>query len=108
MNVNILVAPRCKPGTEQTSVSAVPFDPFDARCEVVADPPEFVHFRWTYNNTRNVSPVQNSEINSLGLVSTLRYALPRESELITLACWASNIIGRQEKPCLIHVIPASN
>lgn len=29
----------------------------DVRCEVDADPAENIRFSWTYNNTRNVSPV---------------------------------------------------
>lgn len=31
----------------------------DVRCEVDADPAENIRFSWTYNNTRNVSPVCN-------------------------------------------------
>lgn len=183
----------------------------DVRCEVDADPAESIRFSWTYNNTRNVSPVNykhlfnralsfghtpfslsfpvslflslslslsidpsfrqaielsrffknasvdkyalnitlryiyvlmslcacalvclfartavksmrysskhtkfqfsdkqvlNSRITSNGLVSTMTYLAPSDSEL-TLACWASNVIGRQKMPCLIHIIPAS-
>lgn len=29
----------------------------DVRCEVEADPADNIRFSWTYNNTRNVSPV---------------------------------------------------
>lgn len=36
----------------------------------------------------------------------MTYLAPSDSEL-TLACWASNAVGRQEIPCLIHIIPAS-
>lgn len=50
--------------------------------------------------------VLNSRITSNGLVSTMTYLAPTDSEL-TLACWASNAVGRQEVPCLIHIIPAS-
>lgn len=101
----------------------------DVRCEVDADPAENIRFSWTYNNTRNVSPVRvafrpqfqadflivfccccwqvlNSRITSNGLVSTMTYLAPTDSEL-TLACWASNAVGRQEIPCLIHIVPAS-
>lgn len=53
----ITVAPRCKPGTEQTSVGAINMHSIPVRCEVEADPPETIRFSWTYNNTRNVSPV---------------------------------------------------
>lgn len=50
--------------------------------------------------------VLNSRITSNGLVSTMTYLAPTDSEL-TLACWASNAVGRQEIPCLIHILPAS-
>lgn len=51
------VSPRCKPGTEQTSIGAINMHSIQVKCEVDADPPESVRFSWTYNNTRNVSPV---------------------------------------------------
>uniref|UniRef100_A0A182SDG0 Ig-like domain-containing protein n=1 Tax=Anopheles maculatus TaxID=74869 RepID=A0A182SDG0_9DIPT len=65
------------------------------KCEVEADPPDGVRFSWTYNNTRNVSPVLNSRISSHGLVSTMTYLPQSDSELVTLACWAINNVGRQ-------------
>lgn len=52
------------------------------------------------------SKVLNSRITSNGLVSTMTYLAPTDSEL-TLACWASNGVGRQDIPCLIHIVPAS-
>ena len=77
------------------------------KCEVEADPPDSVRFSWTYNNTRNVSPVVSSRVTSHGLLSTMVYLPQSDAELVTLACWASNAIGRQMTPCLIHIIPAS-
>lgn len=100
-------APRCKPGTEQTSVGALNMLSISVKCEVEADPPESVRFSWTYNNTRNVSPVLNSRISSHGLISAMTYLPQSDSELVTLACWASNSVGRQALPCLIHILPAS-
>lgn len=50
-------SPRCKPGTEQTSIGAINMHTLSVKCEVEADPAESVRFSWTYNNTRNVSPV---------------------------------------------------
>lgn len=29
-----------------------------------------------------------------------------DSDIITLACWAENVVGRQSHPCLIHILPA--
>jgi len=51
--------------------------------------------------------VLNSRIQSNGLASTVTYLPQTDSELITLACWASNAVGRQTTPCLVHILPAS-
>ncbi|XP_058811961.1 uncharacterized protein LOC131676713 isoform X3 [Topomyia yanbarensis] len=106
ITLKIQYAPRCKPGSEQTSVGSLNMHSLHVRCEVEADPPDGVRFSWTYNNTRNVSPVLNSRISSHGLVSTMTYLPQSDSELVTLACWAMNSVGRQTVPCLIHILPA--
>lgn len=38
-------------------MGAINMHSIDVSCEVEADPAEGVRFSWTYNNTRNVSPV---------------------------------------------------
>ncbi|XP_023171017.2 nephrin [Drosophila hydei] len=107
LTLKVQFSPRCKPGTEQTSIGAINMHSIQVKCEVDADPPESVRFSWTYNNTRNVSPVLNSRIQSNGLSSTVTYLPQTDSELITLACWASNPVGRQTAPCLVHILPAN-
>lgn len=42
------------------SVGALNMHSMQVKCEVEADPAESVKFHWTYNNTRNVSPVSNA------------------------------------------------
>lgn len=39
------------------SVGALNMHSMQVKCEVEADPADSVKFHWTYNNTRNVSPV---------------------------------------------------
>lgn len=56
------VSPRCKPGTEQMSLGALNMHSMQVKCEVEADPADSVKFHWTYNNTRNVSPVSTFHI----------------------------------------------
>ncbi|XP_023159288.1 hemicentin-1, partial [Ceratitis capitata] len=107
LTLKVQYSPRCRPGTEQTSLGALNMHSVQVKCEVDADPPDSVKFSWTYNNTRNVSPVLNSRITSNGLVSTVTYLPQTDSELITLACWASNSVGRQTIPCLVHILPAN-
>lgn len=53
-----------------------------------------------------VQQVLNSRINSHGLVSAVTYLPQSESDIITLACWAMNVVGRQSLPCLVHILPA--
>ncbi|XP_062557837.1 hemicentin-1 isoform X2 [Armigeres subalbatus] len=106
ITLKIQFAPRCKPGTEQQTIGSLSMQSQVVKCEVDADPPDGVRFSWTYNSTRNVSPVLNSRINSHGLVSTMNYLPQIDAELVTLQCWASNSVGRQMMPCLFHILPA--
>lgn len=53
-----------------------------------------------------VQQVLNSRINSHGLVSAVTYLPQSDSDIVTLACWAMNAIGRQSLPCLVHILPA--
>ncbi|KRK04311.1 uncharacterized protein Dyak_GE10563, isoform C [Drosophila yakuba] len=57
LTLKVQFSPRCKSGTEQTSIGAVSLHSILVKCEVDADPPDSVRFSWTYNNTRNVSPL---------------------------------------------------
>lgn len=75
------------------------------RCHVVASP-SIVKFSWTYNNSRDVLPVQGARVNNNALTSQLHFT-PTTGELGTLACWASNEVGRQQTPCLFHLVQAS-
>lgn len=52
-----------------------------------------------------VQQVPSSRINSHGLLSTVSYMPQSETDIITLACWAENTIGRQSHPCLVHIVP---
>lgn len=77
------------------------------KCEVTADPRDDVKFSWTYNKSRDVLPVPGSRVNYSGLISHLQYTPESEADYGTLACWASNTIGRQRVPCVFHIVAAS-
>jgi hypothetical protein len=44
------------------SIGAMNMHSVQVKCEVEADPSDSVRFSWTYNNTRNVSPVSREFI----------------------------------------------
>ncbi|XP_054259199.1 neural cell adhesion molecule 1-like [Macrosteles quadrilineatus] len=100
-------APVCRPGTENVVVGALRHETVTARCEVLADPGgDTLKFSWTYSKAKDVLPIPSDRVRSLGHVSLLNYTPIVESDFGTLACWASNPVGRQVKPCLLHIVHA--
>jgi hypothetical protein len=102
-----LDAPRCREGFTSRRIGAIRHETLDVKCEVTADPRDDVKFSWTYNKSRDVLPVPGSRVIHSGLISVLRYTPESEVDYGTLACWASNSIGRQSVPCLFHIVTAS-
>ncbi|XP_059469923.1 hemicentin-1-like [Neocloeon triangulifer] len=103
-HLKVLFAPGCK-GVGQLQMGALRHETIGVRCEVEADPP-MVRFSWTYNRSRDVLHVPGARVHSSGLTSTLDYTPVSDVDFGTLACWASNSIGRQKVPCLFHIVPA--
>nr|CAD7195100.1 unnamed protein product [Timema douglasi] len=100
-------SPRCWPGFESHRLGAWRQRSLSVECEVDADPGgSDVRFSWTYNRSRDVLPVPGDRVNSSGTSSRLVYTPDSEQDFGTLACWASNSVGRQRVPCLFHVVHA--
>ncbi|XP_015171543.1 PREDICTED: neural cell adhesion molecule 2 isoform X1 [Polistes dominula] len=100
-------APRCREGYERREIMAAKREMVTIRCEIEADPDDLIRFSWSFNGTRSdVLPLPNSRVRDNGLVSLLDYTPNADTDYGTLACWASNSIGRQRLPCLFNVIPA--
>lgn len=101
-------APRCRAGYERREVTAGRHETVSLRCEVDAVPKDAVRFSWTYNGTRgDVLPMPNSRARNNGLVSVLEYTPTTDTDFGTLACWASNSVGRQRTPCVFNIVPGS-
>lgn len=97
-------APRCAKGFEVMRIGALSQETLTIDCHVDAVP-EVTRFSWTYNTTKGVLPVQGARIRNQGGVSTLNFT-PGTTNLDSLACWASNSVGRQDTPCLFYLVPA--
>lgn len=101
-------APRCREDNERREITVARHETIKLTCEVEALPDDYVRFSWTYNGTvGDVLPMPNSRIENKGLVSVLEYTPSTETDYGTLACWASNSIGRQRTPCIFNIVPAS-
>lgn len=76
------------------------------RCEVEADPEDDIKIAWTHNNTKgDILPLRTTHIfhQNNKPISTLEYKLDTNSDFETLACWASNSVGRQNSPCIFNI-----
>ncbi|PNF40668.1 hypothetical protein B7P43_G05163 [Cryptotermes secundus] len=104
--IKVQYAPQCREGLASRRIGAIRHETLEVKCEVTADPRDDVKFSWTYNKSRDVLPVPGSRVIHSGLISVLRYTPESEVDFGTLACWASNSIGRQTVPCLFHIVPA--
>lgn len=76
-------------------------------CEVDAFPPPD-DFRWMFNNSADVIDVPPERYHSSvqHSVSTLSYTPVTELDYGTVMCWASNTPGKQDHPCVFHIIIA--
>lgn len=104
--IHMKYAPRCK-DNERREITVARHETILLKCEVEALPDDYVRFSWTYNGTvGDVLPMPNSRVENKGLVSTIEYTPNAETDYGTLACWASNSIGRQRTPCIFNIVPA--
>ncbi|CAG9837594.1 unnamed protein product [Diabrotica balteata] len=76
-------------------------------CEVESYPPPD-NFKWLFNNSAESSDVPATRYKT-GLhrfISTLTYTPMNEMDYGTVMCWANNLAGKQQEPCIFHIIPA--
>ncbi|XP_026679831.1 neural cell adhesion molecule 2-like [Diaphorina citri] len=106
-NLKILHTPECAPGTYATMIGALRQETVEVKCAVKSNPETGIKFSWTYNNSRETLPIPGSRVYSDGLTSSVQYTPITDSDFGTLACWASNQIGKQKIPCYVHIIQAS-
>lgn len=83
----------------------MPGQPTNLRCEVEAVPTDDIKFAWTHNNTRgDIFPVKISRVmHKNKTISTINFKLDSNSDFETVACWASNSVGRQKSPCIFNI-----
>ena len=99
-----LVAPTCT--ANQTKIHGVAKqEKASISCQVDANPTE-VEFRWTFNNSAESNNVASSQIKRAGTSSTVFYQPISDLDYGTLLCWATNRIGKQQVPCIYHIIAA--
>jgi len=77
-------------------------------CQVFSNPSSNLTFQWIFNTTSERLDIQNSQFSSKGTKSVVEYIPRTEMDYGSLLCWAINSVGRQETPCVYHLIPAGH
>ncbi|XP_073993878.1 nephrin-like isoform X2 [Rhodnius prolixus] len=106
VNLRIQYSPFCVL-TEPMIVGASLHEAVKVNCLVSADPAD-VTFTWQFNNSGESFQVPSYRYTSVNsTVSEFVYTPTSEKDYGTLACWATNSIGKQSEPCTFQLVPAS-
>ncbi|XP_029174221.1 hemicentin-2-like [Nylanderia fulva] len=122
VSLQIMYAPVCKEGKSEVVVGALKQETVSLVCSVESHPAP-VTFHWTFNNSGELVEVPHSRYSHVSVPGTpsvadnlkeyqqfhgsrLNYTPATEMDYGTVACWASNQVGKQRTPCLFQVIAA--
>ncbi|CAD1479048.1 unnamed protein product, partial [Heterotrigona itama] len=115
--------PVCKEGRSEVVVGALKQETVSLVCSVESHPAPLI-FHWTFNNSGELVEVPHSRYSHMVAAvgtpsvaeslkeypqfhgSRLNYTPATEMDYGTVACWASNQVGKQRTPCLFQVIAA--
>ncbi|XP_078038283.1 neural cell adhesion molecule 1 [Augochlora pura] len=120
--LRIMYTPVCKEGRGEVVVGALKQETVSLVCSVESHPPPLT-FHWTFNNSGELVEVPHSRYSHVPAPGTpsvaeslkeyqqfhgskLNYTPATEMDYGTVACWASNQVGKQRAPCLFQVIAA--
>lgn len=111
--------PVCKEGKSEVVVGALKQETVSLICFVESHPPP-LSFHWTFNNSGELVEVPHARFSHVSAPGTpsigenlkeyqhfhgprLNYTPATEMDYGTVACWASNQVGKQRIPCLFQV-----
>lgn len=101
-------APRCREDRDQLH-GALKGEKIALHCDLDANP-STVSFHWTFNHSgiqQDVSATKYSGAGGAGASGSVLYYTPTlDQDYGTLACYGTNPVGRQTKPCLFQVVAA--
>ncbi|KAF2367275.1 CD80-like immunoglobulin C2-set [Trinorchestia longiramus] len=106
--LQVSYAPICASDTESPQVLASGIgQTLNVSCSVIASPSD-VKFSWVFNNsvTSERVPVERVYNSEEGGWSGVMFVARAQQDYGSLQCWAQNTVGKMEKPCLFHVVPA--
>ncbi|XP_014475211.1 PREDICTED: hemicentin-2-like [Dinoponera quadriceps] len=122
VSLQIMYTPVCKEGRGEVVVGALKQETVSLVCSVESHPAPLT-YHWTFNNSGELVEVSHPRYSHASAPGTpsvadslkeyqqfhgyrLNYTPATEMDYGTVACWASNQVGKQRTPCLFQVIAA--
>ncbi|XP_035725896.1 hemicentin-1-like isoform X1 [Vespa mandarinia] len=122
VTLQIMYTPVCKEGKSEVVVGALKQETVSLVCAVESHPPPLT-FHWTFNNSGELMEMPHSRYSHASVAGTpsvveslkeyqqfhgsrLNYTPTTEMDYGTVACWATNQVGKQRSACLFQVIAA--
>ncbi|XP_063984643.1 hemicentin-2-like isoform X1 [Diachasmimorpha longicaudata] len=122
VKLEVMFVPVCKEGKSGIVVGALKQETVSLICAVESHPVPLT-YQWTFNNSGELVDLLHSRSHALGSSnsqnpaeslkeyqqyhgSRLNYTPATDKDYGTLACRATNVLGRQLTPCLFQVISA--
>ncbi|KAJ1528326.1 hypothetical protein ONE63_006747 [Megalurothrips usitatus] len=111
VQLSVQYAPRCRDERDQL-LGAVKGERITLHCDLDANPAQ-VSFHWTFNHSGSLQDVAGKVHHSHGAQggpgvsgAMLYYTPTVDQDYGTLACYGTNIVGRQTRPCVFQIAAA--
>nr|XP_040567358.1 hemicentin-1-like [Lepeophtheirus salmonis] len=105
LQLDIRYKPFCKPNQVQV-YGVAKHEQIRISCDVIANPSADMTFDWVFNTSSERIDLQQNRIDVHGSRSLAIHTPQTELDYGSLMCWGKNYIGKQEEPCVFHLIPA--
>lgn len=106
VQLSVMYAPRCKEDRDQL-LGAVKGERITLHCELDANPSQ-VSYHWTFNHSGSLPDnVRQHQGPGAGASSPVLFYTPTvDQDYGTLACYGTNQVGRQTRPCVFQIAAA--
>ncbi|XP_045132092.1 uncharacterized protein LOC123516607 isoform X3 [Portunus trituberculatus] len=106
VQLSVKFAPTCRPA-QKIVYGVGKHEELNVTCSVEAHP-EPASFRWAFNSSSEVVDIPSTKFWVVGNGKSQASYTPRTHlDYGSLLCWANNEVGRQQEPCIYHIIHAS-
>ncbi|XP_037776964.1 nephrin-like [Penaeus monodon] len=107
VQLSVKFAPLCRAG-QKVVYGGGKHEEINVTCSVEAHP-EPKSFRWAFNTSSEMVDIPSSRIWVVGKGRSQASYTPRTHlDYGSLLCWANNDVGRQQQPCIFHIIHAAS